>query len=154
MYNSNATWSFITTTESNTNFIGYISYQVEGDTSLNHYFVNTMRSRLNGRHIPDDIFKMIFVNENVWISINISLKFVLRGPVNNISTLVHAMAWRRPGGEPLSEPMMVRLPTHICVTRPQWDKMNLKHERPRYKGTVCDGHADVICITVLQMLAT
>ena len=30
------------------------------------------------------------------------------------------MAWRRPGDKPLFEPMMVSLPTHICVTRPQW----------------------------------
>ena len=30
------------------------------------------------------------------------------------------MAWRRPGDKPLSEPMMVILLTHICVTRPQW----------------------------------
>ena len=30
------------------------------------------------------------------------------------------MAWRRPGAKPLSEPMMVSLLTHICVTRPQW----------------------------------
>ena len=30
------------------------------------------------------------------------------------------MAWRRPGDKPLSEPMMARLLTHICVTRPQW----------------------------------
>ena len=30
------------------------------------------------------------------------------------------MAWRWSGDKPLSEPMMVRLPTHICVTRPQW----------------------------------
>ena len=30
------------------------------------------------------------------------------------------MAWRRPGDKPLSEPMMVSLLTHICVTRPQW----------------------------------
>ena len=30
------------------------------------------------------------------------------------------MAWRRPGDKPLSEPMMVSLPMHICVTRPQW----------------------------------
>ena len=30
------------------------------------------------------------------------------------------MAWRRPGDKPLSEPMMVNLPTHICVSRPQW----------------------------------
>ena len=30
------------------------------------------------------------------------------------------MAWCRPGDKPLSEPMTDRLPTHICVTRPQW----------------------------------
>ena len=30
------------------------------------------------------------------------------------------MAWRQPGDKPLSEPMMVRLLTHICVSRPQW----------------------------------
>ena len=30
------------------------------------------------------------------------------------------MAWRRPGDKPLSEPMMVRLPTQICVTLPKW----------------------------------
>ena len=30
------------------------------------------------------------------------------------------MAWRRTGDKPLSEPMMVSLLTHICVTRPQW----------------------------------
>ena len=27
------------------------------------------------------------------------------------------MAWRRPGDKPLSEPMMVILPMHICVSR-------------------------------------
>ena len=32
------------------------------------------------------------------------------------------MAWRRPGHKPLYEPMMVKLLTHICVTRPQWVK--------------------------------
>ena len=32
------------------------------------------------------------------------------------------MAWRRTGDKPLSEPMMVSLLTHICVTRPQWVK--------------------------------
>ena len=48
------------------------------------------------------------------------LKFVPKGPINNIPALVQIMAWRRPGDKPLSEPMMVRLPTHICVTRPQW----------------------------------
>ena len=69
--------------------------------------VNTLRPRQNGRHCADDIFKRIFFNENVWISIKISLKFVPKGPINNIPALVQIMAWRRPGDKPLSEPMMV-----------------------------------------------
>ena len=81
---------------------------------------NTLRPGQNGRHFPDDTFKCIFLNENIYISINISLKFVPKVPINNIPTLVPIMAWRRPGDKPLSEPMMVRLPTHICVSRPQW----------------------------------
>ena len=84
------------------------------------YFINTLRPGQNGCHFPDDIFKWIFLNENVWISINISLKFVPRGPINNIPTLVQVMAGHLVSAKPLSEPMMVRLPPHICVTRPQW----------------------------------
>ena len=87
-------------------------------------YLNTLRPRQNGRHFPDDSFKWIFLNENVWILINISLKFVPRGPINNIPTLVQIMAWRWPGDKPLSEPMMVTLLTHICVTRPQWVKQH------------------------------
>ena len=83
---------------------------------------NSLRPRQDGRHFPDDIFKCIFLNENVWISIKISLKFVSKGSINNIAALVQIMAWRRPGDKPLSEPMMVSLLTHICVTRPQWVK--------------------------------
>ena len=37
---------------------------------------NTLRPKQNGRHFPDDIFKCIFFNENVWISLKISLRFV------------------------------------------------------------------------------
>ena len=61
-----------------------------------------------------------FLNENILIPIKISLKFVPKGSFNNIPALVQIMAWRRPGDKPLSESMMVDLPTHICVTRPQW----------------------------------
>ena len=76
--------------------------------------------RQNGRHFTDDIVKCIFSNENVWIQIKISLKFVSKGPINNIPALVQIMTWRRPGDKPLPKPMTVRLPTHSCVTRPQW----------------------------------
>ena len=68
------------------------------------------------------ISKRIFLNENVWISIKISPKFVHQGPINDIPALVQIMAWYRPGDKPLSELIMVRLLTHICVTRPQWVK--------------------------------
>ena len=84
-----------------------------------NFTLNTLRPRQNGRHFADDMFKWIFLNENVWITIEISLKFVPKGSINNNPALFQIMAWRRPGDKPLSEPMMVSLVTHICVTRPQ-----------------------------------
>ena len=65
-------------------------------------------------------FTCIFLNQNVLITIKIPLKFVPTSPINNIPALVQIMAWRRQGDNPLSEPMMVWLLTHICVTGPQW----------------------------------
>ena len=79
--------------------------------------LNTLRPTQNGHRFADDIFKRIYLNENVRSSIKISLKFVLRSPVNNIPALIQIMAWRRPGDKPLSEAMMIISLTHICVTR-------------------------------------
>ena len=45
---------------------------------------NTLRPRQNGRLFADDTFKCILLNENIWTSIHISLKFVPKGPINNI----------------------------------------------------------------------
>ena len=56
--------------------------------------------------LEDDTFKCTFVNENILISIKVSLKFVPKGPINNMPALVKIMAWRRPGDKSLSEPMM------------------------------------------------
>ena len=80
--------------------------------------------------IADDIYKSIFLSENVQISLKISLKFVpqVRIRINNIPGLVQIMAWRRSGDKPLSQPMIVSLLTHICVTRPHWV------EKPRQFG--------------------
>ena len=74
---------------------------------------NTLRPWQNVRIFADDNFKLIFLNENIIISIKISLKFVPKGPINNNPALVLIMAWRRPGDKPLSEPMVVRLLTHM-----------------------------------------
>ena len=82
--------------------------------------VDTLRPRQHARHFADDTFKRIFLNENIWISLKISLMFVSKVPIDNIPALVQVMAWHRPGDKPLSEAMMVSLLTHICVSRPQW----------------------------------
>ena len=71
------------------------------------------------------IFQTTFSHAFSWMKIyefrkKISLTFVPKGPIENIPALVQLMAWRRPGNKPLSEPMMVVLPAHTCVTRPQW----------------------------------
>ena len=96
-----------------------ITYEMQNDRCIYNSLkicrnINILRPRQNGRQFPDDIFKCIFLNENVWISIKISLKFVPKGPINNIPALVQIMPWHRPGDRTLSEPMMVKLLTHIC----------------------------------------
>ena len=60
-------------------------------------FFNTLGPEQNGRFFADDVFKCIFLNENVWILLKISLKFVPKGPINHIPSLVQIMAWRRTG---------------------------------------------------------
>ena len=73
------------------------------------FIINTLRPRQNGRCFADDTFKRIFYDENVRISIKISLKFVHKGAINNNPALFQILAWRRSGDKPLSEPMMVGL---------------------------------------------
>ena len=54
-----------------------------------------------------DIFNRIFLNENVWISIKISLKFVPMGPIDSKPALFQIMAWRRTDDKPLPEAMLI-----------------------------------------------
>ena len=83
-----------------------------------HIEVETKWTSFRRRH-----FQAHFFNENIWIPIQISLKFVPKGSINKIPASNQIMAWRCPGDKPLSERMMVNLPTHICVTQPQWVKL-------------------------------
>ena len=62
-------------------------------------------------HWADDICKHILSNENVWITIHISLTYILKGSVYNNSALVQTMAWRRTGDKPLSQPMVA----YFCI---------------------------------------
>ena len=67
-------------------------------TLLTHLPLDKMADTL-----ADDTFKCIFLNENVRIMIQISLKFVPRDSNDNKSALVQVMAWRRTGDKPLPE---------------------------------------------------
>ena len=51
--------------------------------------LNTLRQRLNYHYFADDIFKCILSNENIWISLKISLKCVPNFRLNNTPALVH-----------------------------------------------------------------
>ena len=55
----------------------------------------------NGRHFADDIFRCISVNEKYCFLIKISLKYVLKGPIDNDPALVKKIA-----DKPLSEPRL------------------------------------------------
>ena len=59
-----------------------------------------MRPRQNGRHFPDDIFKRIFLNDNIRISIDISLNSVTYGLIDYKSALVQIMAWHQADDKP------------------------------------------------------
>ena len=72
----------------------FLSWQLIYGTST--IIVNTLGQIQHGRHFTDYIFESIFENENVWISITISLKSLYKSHINNISALQQIMAWRRP----------------------------------------------------------
>ena len=82
--------------------------------------INILRPRQNCRHFADDMFKCIFLNKDVSISLKISLKFVHMDRIDSVPALVQIMDWRRPGHKPSSKPLMVSFLTDICVTRPRW----------------------------------
>ena len=55
-----------------------------------------------------DNFKCIFLTQNERILIQISLKFVSRSPIDNVSALVQVIAWHRTGANQLPEPMLTQ----------------------------------------------
>ena len=52
------------------------------------------------------VLKFIFVYEIFLILIEIEMKFVWKGPINNKPSSVQIIAWRQTGAKQLSEPMM------------------------------------------------
>ena len=80
-----------------------------------------------GRGKMAAIFQTTFSNAFSWMKFfEFWLKFhwnLFKGAFNNIPALAKIIAWHRPGDKPLSEPMLVSLLAHTCVTRPQWTQV-------------------------------
>ena len=60
------------------------------------------------RTFADNIFKCFFLNENIKIPFQISLKLVPKVPADNKSVLVQVMACGRTGDKPLPEPVLTQ----------------------------------------------
>ena len=76
------------------------------------YLINTLSVRRNGRHFADNILNALLAMKLC----ELRLKLLLR------VQLVDIMIWCRLSDRPLSQSMMVRLLTHISVTRHHWAK--------------------------------
>ena len=61
---------------------------------------------LNCRHFSDDIFKCIF-SMKIAKFLQISLRVIPKGPINNNPASVQIMAWCRLGDKPLSESIVI-----------------------------------------------
>ena len=67
------------------------------------------------RHFVDNIFKFIFLTENFYVFIHISLKFVLKGSLNNKPALVQITAWRHTAEKLLPEPTMIKFTCIVVI---------------------------------------
>ena len=70
--------------------------------------------------LADDIFKLIFLNENSKILIEISPKFVPRSPIDNKLALVQVMACHQFGTKPLPEPVKTQFIDAYMRHRERW----------------------------------
>ena len=61
------------------------------------------------RHLAYGILNRIFLTENVCILIEMSIKFILSGSIDNKAALIRVMYWRLLGANTLSVPRMIQL---------------------------------------------
>ena len=76
------------------------------------YYFRKLRSHTilheeSGWHMTDDIIKCIFLNENILISIKISI-FFLKGQFDIKPESIQVMTWRWLSDKSLSEPVMIQ----------------------------------------------
>ena len=80
---------------------GWHSVAISGGFMVMNALIEKYSNKHWGRDTVGTISQTT-MNEKVWTSIKISLKFVRKGSINHIPALVQIMAWRHPGDKPLS----------------------------------------------------
>ena len=80
---------------------------------------NILRPRKNGCRFPDDIFKCIFLNENVWIAEDFNVPKIR---INNIPVLAQIMAGADQATSHYLNQCWTDSLTHLCATRGWWVK--------------------------------
>ena len=73
------------------------------------WFLNKLRPRQNDWHFAEDIFRIIFRGENIWIAITIWRKFIPKRSIDNTSGLVKVRPQRRIGGKLLRDTVQLRI---------------------------------------------
>ena len=102
--------------------------------TISNFSSNILRLRQNGCHFRDDNFKSIFLNENLCIFIQISLKYVPKGAIdkhsigshNGLAPSHYMYQWR--------SSLLMRL-IHICATPSQRVNPLWPSEAIRRQGT-------------------
>ena len=64
------------------------------------------------------------MDEKFYIWNRISLKFVPKGPINNVPALFQIMAWYRPGDKQLLEPMLTEFTDAYMRHKGKWVNVN------------------------------
>ena len=83
-----------------------------------------------GGKMANDIFNYISFNENVWISIKMSLKFIPKGQVDNKSVLFQVMAWCHHATSHYLNQCWPSSLTHICDSPGRWVKVRAQDRSP------------------------
>ena len=100
-----------------------------------------------------DIFKCLLLTEKVWFPIKSSLKFVPKGPINNIPALVQIMAWQCPNPPPTTPttPPPIPPPTH-ATTHPLSVQKRHALKCPQLPATYLMNIHWTTCITTAHWL--
>ena len=117
---------------------------------VTHFTLNTLQAKQNGCRFAADIFKLIFMNESISISIQISLKYLPKGQINNYPALVLIMTCRLIGDKPLSEPMMAEFTDAyiwtLVTARPSNFLQWFNFQRGHQDSSRCDDSQDGITL--------